>query len=168
MNTLWIILRLLVGALFAYAGFSKLLEPMENFAASLSQYNLIPTFVIVPIARVLPWVEWIGGCFLFLGYAPRQAAITLASMTFIFLVVLISAFFTGSASGGDCGCFGGSGIHLTTKQVFVVDVISFSILLRLFFLKNFPWSLDALLKSEKLKPKPKFVKGSWEKRPRRK
>ena len=156
MKNIWIVLRLLVGLLFAYAGFSKLLEPMENFAASLSHYDLIPAFAIVPIAWILPWVEWIAGCFLFLGYAPRQAAITLASMTFIFLIVLISTFFKDSIAGGDCGCFGGSGIHLTTKQVFVMDVINFSILLRLVFLKNFPWSLDALLKSEKLKPKPKF------------
>jgi uncharacterized membrane protein YphA (DoxX/SURF4 family) len=161
MKILWTVLRVLIGVLFAYAGFSKLLEPMENFAAVLSSYEIIPTFAVVPIAILLPWIEWICGCLLLVGYAPRQTAVILAAVTFAFLTVLAISFFTGSFEGRDCGCFGEGGLHLSTRQVFVMDLINFSILLRLFFLRSFPWSLDALLKSEKLQPKSKFAKGNW-------
>ena len=146
MKMVWIVLRIFIGVLFAYAGFSKLIEPMENFAAILRHYEVIPDNIVIPIAYILPWVEWICGSFLILGYAPRINVMILSGVTFIFLMVLLASFLTDSVKALDCGCFGGSAIHLSPKQALIMDVVNLAILVRFIFMEDFAFSLDAFLK----------------------
>ncbi|MBI1870329.1 MAG: DoxX family membrane protein [Chlamydiae bacterium] len=115
MKILWFVLRIGVGALFAYAGFSKLILPIENFEGILSQYEVIAHCLIHPIAFLLPWIEWMGGSLLILGFAPRLTSGILATVVFLFLMVLTSTLIIGGDANLNCGCFGEK-IHLVISD----------------------------------------------------
>lgn len=144
----WFVLRILAGPLLAYAGWAKLMEPIGNFEATLIRYGVFPPRWIPWIAATVPWLEWVLGSSLIVGYAPRLAAGGAGLVFFGFLATLTSSGLFLEAGGADCGCFGKAGIHLSVRQIFFVDLAGFFISLRLFFLKRFPWSLDAFLVKE--------------------
>ena len=154
MKIVWIFARLIVGMMMAYPGFSKLIEPVENFVAIIRNYEVIPDLLAIPVAYVLPWIEWICGALLVVGYMTRWMAMTLASLCFGFLMVIITALMVGVSPDIDCGCFGETGGHFNLWQVIIIDSIYLAVLIRLSFLKHFPLSLDALL----LKPRKKIIK----------
>ena len=141
--------RIFVGIIFAYSGFTKLMEPVENFQGGMAAYQVIPYAVIPFLAHVIPWIEFIFGVFLILGYLPRLCAIVLAGMSWSFvLLILTTRFLTGSLPA-DCGCFGeGSLIHLKPAQVLAMDIINTLIGIRLILVKDHSFSLSALLKQK--------------------
>ena len=142
----WLAARIFVGAIFAYAGYAKLLEPYENFRGAIANYQGIPYGLTEPIARVLPWLELFFGVSLILGYLPRVSALALALFSFCFLMVLGASNVLLDAGAKDCGCFGEGGIiHLTVHQVFFLDLLNFFLGLKLYSLKEHPASLEKLL-----------------------
>lgn len=140
----WFILRFMVGFIFAYAGFAKLLEPIENFETALRDYEVFPTETIGIIARTVPWMESFAGSFLLLGYLPRQSAIVTAALAFGFVTLLGFSMVTGHGAE-HCGCFGESGIQFTTTQMFFLDLCSFVSAVQLARQKVFPISLHSRL-----------------------
>ena len=142
---LWIFARVFVGSVFVYAGLTKLLEPAANFEAALLKYGVFSPALIFWMARIVPWVEWILGSFLVLGYAPRFTARASALLCLAFLVTLGSSRLFLEAGGTDCGCFGNLGLHLNVRQIFVVDLVNLALLLRIAFLKEFPGSVHSFL-----------------------
>lgn len=141
--------RVFLGLVFAYSGFTKLMEPVENFQGGMAAYEVIPYAIIPFLAHVIPWIEFFFGAFLILGYLPRLSALVLAgmSLSFVFLI-LITRIKTGSLPA-DCGCFGeGSLIHLNPFQVLIMDICNTLIGIRLAFYKNPPLSLAAFLKTK--------------------
>jgi uncharacterized membrane protein YphA (DoxX/SURF4 family) len=141
--------RLFLGLVFAYSGFTKLMEPVENFQGGMAAYEVIPYAVIPFLAHVIPWSELFLGVFLILGYLPRVSALALAGMSASFvLLILITRIKTG-ALPADCGCFGeGSLIHLSPLQVLLMDVCNTLIGIRLAVYKEHPFSLAAFLKAK--------------------
>ncbi len=138
-----------LGLVFAYTGFTKLMEPVENFQGGMAAYEVIPYAVIPFLAHVIPWIEFLFGAFLILGYLPRVSALVLAAMSFSFvLLILITRVVTG-ALPADCGCFGeGSLIHLKPFQVLIMDVCNTFIGMRLALRRDHPFSLAAFLKAK--------------------
>ena len=141
----WCLARILVGLIFAYAGWAKLTEPSANFEAALLKYGVFSPRLIPWMARFLPWLEWFLGSFLMVGYVPRFAAVGASLLSLAFLVTLGSSRLFLEAGGTDCGCFGQSGLHLNLRQIFLVDLVNFAVTLRLAFLENFSWSLHSFL-----------------------
>ena len=141
----WVAARMGVGLIFAYAGWAKLTEPSANFEASLLKYGVFTPQWIPWIARILPWLEWLTGSFLIVGYLPRLAAAGAGLLSLAFLIVLGSSRIFLEAGGTECGCFGQSGIHLSLRQIFFVDLINFAVAFRLAFLDRFPWTLHSFL-----------------------
>lgn len=140
----WLAVRLAIGSIFAYAGFMKLIEPVENFEAAISDYNLFPPSIIPAIARTVPWIELIGGTFLFLGYLPQHSAAVIGSLSLSFAIILAISILGGEGAES-CGCFGESGIKLTSNQMFVLDTLACAGSLKLFARKAFPLSLHTRL-----------------------
>lgn len=141
--------RLFLGLVFAYSGFTKLMEPVENFQGAMAAYGVIPYAVVPFLARVIPWSEFLFGVFLILGYLPRVSSGVLAAMSWSFvLLILVTRIATG-ALPADCGCFGeGSLVHLAPLQVLAMDLCNTVIGIRLALLKDHPFSLAALLKTK--------------------
>lgn len=140
-----LIARLWVGGVLAYAGFMKLLEPTANFQASLEQYPLIPPVLLPFLAKTIPWMEWIGGIFLMLGYLTQVCAVLFAFFSLTFIVVLSGLFWTGSAGKG-CGCFGQSGFTLTVNQAYILDWVNLILSSFIAFRKKQVLSLDQLFR----------------------
>ncbi|MFA5168529.1 MAG: DoxX family protein [Candidatus Omnitrophota bacterium] len=141
--------RMFLGLVFAYSGFTKLMEPVENFQGGMAAYEIIPYAVIPFLAHVIPWIEFLFGAFLILGYLPRTSALVLAIMSWSFVLLIIATRIVTGALPADCGCFGeGSLIHLKPLQVLVLDICNTLIGIRLALFKTHPFSLDALLKTK--------------------
>ena len=141
--------RMFLGLVFAYSGFTKLMEPVENFQGAMTAYEIIPYAVIPFLARVIPWIEFFFGSFLILGYLPRVSALVLAGMSWSFVLLILTTRIVTGALPADCGCFGeGSLIHLKPMQVFAMDIANTIIGLRLVLVKVHPFGLSVLLKQK--------------------
>jgi putative oxidoreductase len=92
-----------LGALFVYAGVSKLADP-AGFADDIGLYGLTPRGFSAAGALYLPWLEIVCGSALALRWRPRGALVILGLMTTVFTLFVVSAW----ARGLDvsCGCFG--------------------------------------------------------------
>jgi uncharacterized membrane protein YphA (DoxX/SURF4 family) len=100
-QVLKIFLRLLIGALFLYAGVSKILQPYQ-FAAAIKAYQLLPEFLVGLAAVIIPWIETVCAGALIFGFKPRSSLII-----FILLLAVFMAITGLTMSRGldiDCGC----------------------------------------------------------------
>ena len=135
-----LVARVIVGAVFATAGFIKLTEPIQNFQAHLEQYSFLPLTMIPIIARVVPWLEWLGGMFLLFGYMTRLSAFLLCLLSLGFILILSFAIFRGGG-GEECGCFGKAAI-VTVRQIYLLDWLTFGLGLFLASHRRYPFTLD--------------------------
>jgi len=116
------LLRVVIGALFVYSGFSKLIRPIEYFEVAVAQYDVIPDFLTHYLCSMVPWIELIGGAYLFLGYQIPISGGVLVFLTGVFQVALAQALLR-KLPMDECGCFGGNSIHLSLYQSFVMDTM---------------------------------------------
>ena len=96
------VLRILLGALFIYASLDKIWSP-GLFAKALSNYRLLPLFLLHPAAIVLPWLELITGLALITNIFPRAANLLAGGMLAVFTLAVLSALLRGLDF--NCGCF---------------------------------------------------------------
>ncbi|MBI4055235.1 MAG: DoxX family membrane protein [Elusimicrobia bacterium] len=136
--------RLLLGFLFAASGISKLLLPVEEFAAVVQIYELLPPALIFPFAKILPWLELLLGVYLFLGYATRLSSAGLGILSASFIIALGINLLRGTPLG-ECGCFG-KALSLSPLQALGLDMLLLGLAILIY--KNPPrtLSLDHLLK----------------------
>jgi uncharacterized membrane protein YphA (DoxX/SURF4 family) len=141
--------RIFLGLIFAYSGLTKLLEPVENFQGGMASYEIIPYSVIPFLARVIPWIEFLFGSFLILGYLPRISALVLAAMSWSFVLLILTTRLVTGALPADCGCFGeGSLIHLKPFQVLALDVGNTFLGICLALRNKHPFGLASFLKTK--------------------
>ncbi len=94
--------RLCVGASFLYASLSKIPFPAQ-FAEATANYQLVPYWMLNSGSLVLPWIEFICGLFLIIGFTSRASAILLGLMLIMFnTMVLINMYWGAPIS---CGCY---------------------------------------------------------------
>jgi len=94
--------RLLLGAIFIAASIDKIAHPAE-FAKIVSNYQILPVYVINIVAIVLPWLEAILGLIIVCGWW-LPGATALANLL---LAGFWAALAQAVARGIDlhCGCF---------------------------------------------------------------
>lgn len=97
-------LRVLLGAVFIYAAYTKLRQSWLLFALSIDSYQLLPEWAVFALARTLPALELILGVLLIAGVWLRYLSIAAAAILGLFFSVMILSYFQGA--GIDCGCFG--------------------------------------------------------------
>ena len=95
-------LRLILGVVFIYASFDKILHP-ALFAKIVYNYQILPDGLINSTALVLPWLEFIMGIFLIIGLWMPGTVV----LSNILLVSYLGALLFNLARGLDisCGCF---------------------------------------------------------------
>lgn len=98
--------RLLLGLVFIYASFDKLLHPAE-FADAVYRYQLLPASLVNPVAIVLPWLECLLGLSLVLGIGLPGSALLSAALLTVFLAAL--GFNLARGLDVNCGCFSTGG-----------------------------------------------------------
>ena len=99
-----IALRIVLGAVFVYAAYTKLRQPWLVFAMSIDAYGMLPANAVLAVARTLPWCELGLGALLLTGFGLRYAAAAAAGLLGLFFTVMLIAY--GRGAGIDCGCFG--------------------------------------------------------------
>ena len=106
-------LRILIGALFVYAGLEKA-RAAAAFADDIAAFQLLPPMLVDLLALGLPPLEILLGAGLVVGWKPRTAAFCAMLLGNIFLLALGSAGIRGIPV--ECGCFGSGGGALLPKQ----------------------------------------------------
>jgi len=99
-----LVLRLLLGAVFIYAAYTKLRQSWLLFALSIDSYQLLPEWAVFLLARTLPALELVLGVLLIAGVWLRYLSIVAAAILGLFFSVMVVSYFRGA--GIDCGCFG--------------------------------------------------------------
>jgi uncharacterized membrane protein YphA (DoxX/SURF4 family) len=104
MKAFQLVLRLLLGAVFIYAAYTKLRQSWLLFALSIDSYQLLPEWAVFALARTLPWLELALGVLLIAGVALRYLSVVATAILGLFFAVMLVSYFRGA--GIDCGCFG--------------------------------------------------------------
>ncbi len=99
---LQIILRLVLGGLFIYASYDKIINPAE-FAKAVKNYDMLPIALVNIPAIILPYLEFFTGLFLVIGVWKRGSSAIIIIMLLVFLVGLMQAYVRGLDI--NCGCF---------------------------------------------------------------
>ena len=93
----------LVGVVFFWAGFLKLLDP-QAFVSSILTYEVFSYQVAVVCALVVPYLEIVTGVCLVLGVLKSGSRLMASGMLVVFILLLAEAAIRGLDA--DCGCFG--------------------------------------------------------------
>lgn len=99
----------ILGAVFIYASYDKILQPGE-FARIIYRYQLVGPNDVIPallpnmIAVTLPWIELLTGLLLVFGVWRREAALTAGGLLVVFIIAVASTLVRG-VDVQNCGCF---------------------------------------------------------------
>ncbi len=101
----WVLVvpRMLIGAVFVYAGGTKLIDPGQ-FADNIASFQILPDSTINVLATGLPPTEILAGLMMALGWRHLTANLTVLILTAVFAVALAQGLARGLQI--DCGCFG--------------------------------------------------------------
>ncbi|MCF0177799.1 MAG: DoxX family protein [Bacteroidales bacterium] len=134
MSALRFICRLIIGAVFLYAGFTKLIDPVATSLIIDDYLTIFHLTFLKPIAMIIGMVlsstEYIVGVCLLCRLNVKVISILLLAMvSFFTLITLYLVIFNPMA---DCGCFGHA-LYLTTTETFIKNILLLAGSLFLFF-----------------------------------
>ena len=104
-----ILLRLVLGGLFLWAGLSKLGSPLQTLATVYSYQIVLPDLLASLIAAALPWMEILLGAALLAGVWLPVATGWTAALLLFFGVMTAQAWWRELPI--DCGCVDLSVLH---------------------------------------------------------
>jgi uncharacterized membrane protein YphA (DoxX/SURF4 family) len=96
------VVRVLLGVVFIYVSYDKLLHP-HHFAQAVGNYRLLPPLYAMLAAHALPAMELACGLLLVMGLAVPGASLLVSSLIVAFMVAISQAIWRGLDI--DCGCF---------------------------------------------------------------
>ena len=127
------VIRFILGSIFIYAGFIKLIDP-KAFAQTISQYDIVPAFLLAPFAIGLPALEFLAGLGLILNI--RGSLSVIFSLLVVFTAVLGYGIL--NDLNVDCGCFSPEEItgRNNLRQAFYRDLFMIAGVFLLFFSRS--------------------------------
>ena len=137
-----VLLRVVLGSVFVFAGFSKLLLPHAEVVAHIQQYQVLPGWLVSSTATFLPWIEVGSGTALLVGFCTTPAALLIGGQLLSFSALMGMVFAAGIPLE-DCGCFGNLGLPETPLQVLIRDLIMLVLLVPLIYRQRDVLGLDA-------------------------
>ncbi|SMC59947.1 Methylamine utilisation protein MauE [Desulfocicer vacuolatum DSM 3385] len=94
--------RWILGVIFIYASYDKIIHPFD-FATVVNNYQLLPGELVNFTALVLPWLELFMGICLLTGWLMPGTAIVSTGLLFIFTMIIYYNIHRGLDI--NCGCF---------------------------------------------------------------
>jgi uncharacterized membrane protein YphA (DoxX/SURF4 family) len=95
-------LRVYLGYFFIYASLSKIPHPAQ-FAEAIANYRLVPYMVLNLVAIILPWIEFVAGLFLIIGFKSRASAAVIGLLLLLFNIMILINMYQGASI--TCGCY---------------------------------------------------------------
>ncbi|HDR68284.1 MAG TPA: DoxX family protein [Bacteroidaceae bacterium] len=141
MNLLRIISRIIIGIVFIFSGFVKMIDPLGSAFKFTDYFNAFGlgflNDLVLPLGILLSVIELVLGLVIILGYQRKVAYwVLMVFMSFFTILTLFLAIFDPVA---DCGCFGDA-IILTNWQTFFKNVFLMPFVLLLFSDRNRKYS----------------------------
>jgi putative oxidoreductase len=132
-NLILRIIAFLAGAVFVYAGLTKVTDPLR-FASDIHNYQIVPWPIGVRVAFYLPWLEISCG----LGLIFHRLFTGAIAITSGLMLVFIAALVAARARGIDvaCGCFGSASSNLTLTWHLVLNSCILSVLIILWLTRD--------------------------------
>lgn len=137
---LTMISRLLIGGMFIYASFYKVIEP-ASFARSILYYHMVPGSLVNLMALILPWLELLVGVALIVGCSYRGSVWWANLLLVVFIAALASTIARNLDI--DCGCFKAG--QKATGQAWSslwFDVVAMIFSLQLLFSRSRRWMIS--------------------------
>lgn len=94
--------RIILGFIFLYASWDKVLEPAE-FARAIANYQILPAGLAAPAAIFLPWLELICGICLVINRWTGGSALIITLLVAVFTAAIGYNIYRGMDIA--CGCF---------------------------------------------------------------
>lgn len=102
LGALYTVCRILLGAVFVYASWDKILDP-DAFAEIIANYQIVSPRTGHLTALFLPYLELVCGICLVINRLPRGSALLVAGMMVVFMAALGYNIYRGIDV--NCGCF---------------------------------------------------------------
>ena len=96
-----VLVRILLGIIFIYASYDKILDP-GKFARDIANYHLIPMGVENLIALIIPWLELFIGIGLVAGLMVDGASMISGGLMALFILFIFQDKLRGLKL--ECGC----------------------------------------------------------------
>jgi uncharacterized membrane protein YphA (DoxX/SURF4 family) len=96
------VVRVVLGALFLYAGAIKIMDS-GAFALAVYNYHILPAWLVNMTAIILPWVEIVAGICLMLGLWIPGGSLIISTLLLVFAIALCFNLSRGLDIA--CGCF---------------------------------------------------------------
>jgi uncharacterized membrane protein YphA (DoxX/SURF4 family) len=130
--------RFILGGVFVYASFDKILHPAA-FSEALYNYQILPDELINLTAIVLPFLELVLGIFLIINFWMPGTVVMCNLLLTTFIVALL--FNMARGLNINCGCFSTTAVESSMNVLTVLRdtsflVISGYLLYAIFFYKK--------------------------------
>ena len=116
--------RIILAAVFVYAGAAKALDPAA-FADAIDSYRLLPYPAAAALALYLPWLEIVAGLGVIWSRARLGALALLLVLCLVFAVVVASAWIRNLDIA--CGCFGGGAAGAAALRVSLIRSVTLAL-----------------------------------------
>jgi len=107
-------LRVYLGYFFIYASLSKIPHPAQ-FAEAIANYRLLPFMAVSLVAVILPWIEFVCGLFLIIGFKSKGSAVIIGLLLIIFDIMILINMYQGAPI--TCGCYDQVGEPIGWKKI---------------------------------------------------
>ena len=141
-----LVFRWALGGIFLYAGLIKTCDP-HGFALAIYNYQILPGWMINPMAILMPGVEIMVGVSLLLGIRAQGGALVATGLLGVFALALGTSLIRGLDIA--CGCFStSSSVDSITWLYLLRDLILMVMSVHVFFLDHEIASVDRLIQKK--------------------
>jgi uncharacterized membrane protein YphA (DoxX/SURF4 family) len=141
-----VVFRLVLGAIFLYAGVEKACDTL-GFAQAIDNYQILPDNLSLLLATTLPWIEIAVAISLILGIYARLGSLVATLLLGVFSCALVISLIRGLDIS--CGCFGNSPASLKINWSFLFrDLALFAMGLHIYYFDQKILSIEKLLKQK--------------------
>lgn len=115
-----LVVRIILGGLFVYAGVRKVIDPI-GFLEAIRSFRILQDPWAAWVAMGLPWLEIAAGLGLVCGKFYQGALLVINALLVVFLGGILSAWARGLDI--DCGCFGSSKAEVQYWDIVLRDLV---------------------------------------------